>query len=132
MEMEASDMMDVLHFLFEEDFTPVSEDHQQSRSAIRDHLYKELYGVGYAFKAPARKDSRGRTVGANSASGSNEFDYSEFEASLAQEQASFDARKNDPFSPRSTPAKTTTSKAKFVSGDSVPVNQTFNPDEALG
>lgn len=125
-------MMDVLHFLFEEDFTASSEDHAYSRSAIRDHMYTTLYGVTYSFKMPARKDANGRTIKAGNASGSNEFDYSDFEAALAAEQETFDARKNDPFSPRKPASKPTASKAKFVSGDSVPVNQTFDPNEALG
>ena len=128
-EMEASDMMDCLHFLFEEDFTAINEDHAQSRSAIRDHLYTELYGVKYSFKMPPRKDARGRSVGA---SGSNEFDYSEFEASLANETASFDPRKKDAFSPRDKPLETTGKKIKFVDASTVPVNQTFDPNEALG
>ncbi|URP22169.1 hypothetical protein SEA_BIG4_85 [Microbacterium phage Big4] len=132
LEMEASDMMDVLHFLFEEDFTAVSEDHSHSRSALRDHLYTTLYGTKYSFKVPPRKDAKGRTMGGTTAGGSNEFDYSDFEAAFAAEQETFDARNSDPFSPRNPKPKPTASKAKFVSGDSVPVNQTFNPDEALG
>ena len=42
-------MMDVLHFLFEEDFTATSEAHAKSRSEIRKVLYGEMYGVAYNF-----------------------------------------------------------------------------------
>lgn len=125
-------MMDVLHFLFEEDFTNFGEDFARSRSDIRDHLYTKFYGVGYSFKIPPRKDARGRVV---NASASTEFDYSEYEAALADSEKDqpFSARQgDDAFGPRTKKPTTTGKKIEFVDGDSVPVMQTFNPNEALG
>lgn len=107
-------MMDVLHFLFEEDFTSVSEDHARSRSAMRDTLYRELYGTSYVFKMPDPK--RGKSGGA-----ANDFQYPEDD--LADVKP-IDPRKQDAFSPRTDSNKK--SKIKFVDADSVPlVEQSF-------
>jgi len=115
MEMEASDMLDVLHFLFEEDFTAVQEDHARSRSAIRDTLYSELYGVNYSFKMKDPKGMQPRRA-------SNEFQYPE-EFEDMGEVKPFDPKK-DAFSPRDNSEKK--SKIKFVDADSVPlVQQSF-------
>ncbi|UDL15884.1 hypothetical protein QEH42_gp093 [Microbacterium phage Pumpernickel] len=48
-EMEASDMLDVLHYLFEEDFTATTEVHSKSRSEIRKVIYSKMYGVDYSY-----------------------------------------------------------------------------------
>ena len=48
-EMEASDMLDVLHFIFEEDFTYVSEEQAKSKSGLRTTVYDQLYGTKYSY-----------------------------------------------------------------------------------
>lgn len=40
-------MLDVLHFIFEEDSTHVSEESAASRSGVRKVLYRDMYGVPY-------------------------------------------------------------------------------------
>lgn len=115
-------MLDCLHFLFEEDFTSVSEDHARSRSAIRDTLYNEMYGVKYTFRLPDPKGKTGTRA-------SNEFDYSEYEAMSSVEP--FDPKKStDPFSPRDNSSRGSEpkgpSKAKFVDSSTIaPVEQSF-------
>jgi len=47
--MEASDMIDVFHVLFEEDSIPRYEEHQQVKSRVRETLYSDLYGRPYKF-----------------------------------------------------------------------------------
>lgn len=107
-------MMDVLHFLFEEDFTATSEAHAHSRSAVRDTFYTQEYGVPYHFKLKT-PGSRGTPAGM----ASNAYDYSEFEASLAKEEA-VNPNKNEPFSPRNNP------KISFVDASEIaPVEQSF-------
>jgi hypothetical protein len=132
LEMEASQMMDCLHFLFEEDFTNNSEDHARSRSAIRTHLYQELYGVEYKFKMKDRKEQTAQG-GLRAGTASNSFQYpTEFEDFDSVEP--FDPNKNDAFSPRTkkdnTPPPPT--KTKFVDASTIPVMQSFDPSEALG
>lgn len=100
-------MMDVLHFLFEEDFTAVSEEHALSRSAIRDLLYSEMYGVPYNFKAKS-SNSRGPQV--------NPAGYNDLDSDDSVE----DMDAIESFSPRE-------SKAKFVDSSTVSVpEQSFD------
>lgn len=47
--MEASDLLDVIHYYFEEDSIPPFEGAEKARVAIRSNLYSELYGHPYAF-----------------------------------------------------------------------------------
>ncbi len=131
-------MMDCLHFLFEEDFTNVSDDHARSRSAIRTHLYTELYGVDYKFKVKDRAQANQRG-GIRAGTADNAFVYPE-EIEDMDSVETFDPKKNDSFSPR-TPSNTRStptpeipkkSKVAFVDAASVPVVQNFNPAEALG
>ncbi len=106
-EMEASDMMDVLHFLFEEDFTAVSEDHARSKSAMRDALYNDMYGVTYPFKMKPPKGQPGRA--------SNEFQYPDDDFSELDGVEPVNPRAKNAFE---APAKT---KTKFVSAESMPI-----------
>lgn len=55
MEMEAGDMLDVLHFLFEEDNHYVSEESQTSRSGLRVTMYRDLYGTEYKYAVSTKK-----------------------------------------------------------------------------
>lgn len=48
--MEASDMLDVLHYLFEEDNSYFSEEHMRSKEELRRVVYESLYGVEYKYK----------------------------------------------------------------------------------
>lgn len=109
MELEASDMLDVLHFLFEEDFTAVSEDHARSRSAIRDQLYTEMYGVPYTFKMKPPTNARNGQA-------SNAFQYPpDDDFSSLDGVQPVNPRDKNSFEP---PAKT---KTKFVDAESMPV-----------
>lgn len=54
-EMEASDMVDVIHFLFEEDSHYTSEESAKSRSAVRVSLYRDMYKKPYKYEY---KDSK--------------------------------------------------------------------------
>lgn len=108
-------MMDCLHFLFEEDFTAVAEDHARSRSAIRDTLYSELYGVKYSFKMKDQPKNR---------RASNEFQYPDDNEFESLDNVKPVDPKQDAFSPRDNSQKK--SKIKFVDADSVPlVQQSF-------
>jgi len=45
-----SDMLDVIHFIFEEDSHYVSEESAKSRSGFRTSIYSSLYGTEYMYK----------------------------------------------------------------------------------
>jgi hypothetical protein len=54
-EMDASDMLDVLHYMFETDYTPPSEESARSKSAIRESIYPALYNTPYRYALPKDK-----------------------------------------------------------------------------
>lgn len=70
LEMEASETLDVIHFLFEEDSHHVSEESAKSRSDMRSALYRDLYGKEYKYKYTSRSSSSSTSTGRSaSASG---------------------------------------------------------------
>lgn len=56
-EMEASSMLDVLHYLFEEDLHVSTAEEVEAKSETRRIIYDDLYGTGYKY----RLDSKGRS-----------------------------------------------------------------------
>ena len=57
-------MVDVIHFLFEEDSTYSSAEQAESRSDMRTNLYKNLYGRPYRYIHPNSKKKFDNTYGA--------------------------------------------------------------------
>ncbi len=53
-------MLDVLHYLFEEDVNYTSDEQAQSQSNTRSRLYKDLYGATYKYPYTS-KSNNGRT-----------------------------------------------------------------------
>jgi hypothetical protein len=64
--MDASDMIDVLHYFFEEDALAVSEIHAETRSQIRKGIYGQLYGTPYAYSSDKSKPQRQEAWGVDS------------------------------------------------------------------
>jgi hypothetical protein len=48
--MEAFEMVDVIHFLFEEDLNAVSGEQAEAQSKARELIYGDLYKQNYQFK----------------------------------------------------------------------------------
>lgn len=48
-EMEASEMLDVLHYFFEEDHFYVNEEQAQYRPKFRQQIYSTMYGIDYTY-----------------------------------------------------------------------------------
>jgi hypothetical protein len=48
-ELPASEMLDVLHYFFEEDYMFTSEEQSVYKQRFRKHTYETLYGISYAF-----------------------------------------------------------------------------------
>jgi hypothetical protein len=48
--MEASDMLDLIHFYFEVEHSYYSEEHMKSSSKIKEALYEDMYGKTYKYK----------------------------------------------------------------------------------
>lgn len=51
-ELSMSDMLDVLHYLFEEDSTSIGTgEHLEARDAVRSQIYSTMYGTEYKYAA---------------------------------------------------------------------------------
>lgn len=122
-------MLDVLHFLFEEDFTSHTEEHARSKSAMRTSLYKDMYGVNYAFKMKDRQN--GRSAGGNITDVQHVDDFETYD-----KVEPFNPRKGqDSFSPRNGPEDSPQeSKVKFVDASKVRTEEHFSSalDAPLG
>lgn len=52
-----SNMLDVIHYIFEEDSTFISQEQFQSRDSVRVKMYRELYERSYKYsRAPRQND----------------------------------------------------------------------------
>lgn len=71
-ELEASDMLDVVHFLFEDDMAAASGEQAEARSHVRTTLYRNFYEREYKYKI----DSSSNRSGGSSHSGSTYADGS--------------------------------------------------------
>lgn len=69
--LEASDMLDVLHFMMEEDMLT---EFGEAKSDMRILIWRELYGTEYPTEYRFKKKSTsGRFPGAHSAGGDNPY-----------------------------------------------------------
>jgi hypothetical protein len=60
--MESSDMLDVIHYFYEDDLNYASVEAAQMAEARRICVFKEMYGVDYAY---ASASSKNKTANAN-------------------------------------------------------------------
>jgi hypothetical protein len=60
-EMEAQEMLDVVHFMMEDDLNLVSAEQAESRSKTRVLLYDLLYDRSYKYGTIARQSNKSRT-----------------------------------------------------------------------
>lgn len=58
--LEASDMVDVIHYLFEEDMTYSSGEEAEARSRMRRNIYQNMYKTTYkyGYESPESKNKR--------------------------------------------------------------------------
>jgi hypothetical protein len=79
-EMEASEMVDVVHFLFEDDLNVSSSELMEARSSVRTTIYESLYGEKYKYEyKPPKKENQanGDPFGSDSFNDLAPFDPSE-------------------------------------------------------
>lgn len=58
--MEASDMLDVIHYLFEEDLRFSTGEQAEAVGKSREIIYKQLYDIDYIFSG-SNRSSRARS-----------------------------------------------------------------------
>jgi len=57
-QMEMSEMLDVIHYIFEEDMTFSTGEQADAQTDIRKSLYKELYHKDYKYNRSSGKKNR--------------------------------------------------------------------------
>lgn len=62
-----NDLLDVLHFMFEEDMIPASGEQQEARGKLRTRIYTEMYGRPSYDWTPEAAQGAGGTVNARGA-----------------------------------------------------------------
>lgn len=112
LEMEASEMLDVLHYLFEEDQHYTSSEQAQARSQVRSKMYKDLYNKDYkyAFKEVSAKSLP-------SVYNPEEFPIESSDESEVEIK---------PFNPRAQPTKAYTPTTTFDPSSSTPFGMTLD------
>lgn len=53
--MELSEMLDVIHYIFEEDLTFSTGEQADAQTEVRKSLYRELYNKNYNYNRGSRK-----------------------------------------------------------------------------
>lgn len=93
-EMEVSDMLDVVHYFFEEDMNYITPEQANSHGQVRQTMYRALYGVEYSYFVASRDGgSKSFGDGLSTADGSR----------LDEAEDEFDTAFDTPFNPKSKP-----------------------------
>lgn len=58
MELDASDLVDVFHYLFEEDMNASTGEQLEARSTIRERMYEDLYETSYKYAYKSSKNEK--------------------------------------------------------------------------
>lgn len=118
--MEASDMLDVLHFYFEEDNSYPSEEQLASTSSVRTAVYETWYDRPYKYKYTPKKKS--------TTAGENGPEYSE---SPTQDFGDVDADGDViPFNPKAEKPKAYVEPTEMNGESAMPFGNTL--DAPLG
>lgn len=103
-------MLDVLHFIFEEDWVPASPEMVEARSEVRIALYRDMYGTEYNYKV-SKKDKDVKSGGRRYTDRAMDDTYTNDLDDLAAEK---------PFDPRTAPPKPFTPASKFDPDSAMP------------
>lgn len=93
-------MLDVIHYMFEEDFTYETDESEHRKTQMRKHLYRDYYNKKYLYGA------RRKPASSNS---SSEID-DDLDLSNLEEAEDLDIQ---PFNPKNAPAKPYTPPTPF-------------------
>jgi hypothetical protein len=79
--MDASDMLDVLHYYFEEDLRYSNAEEADAVSSVRTSLYRTMYETEYRYKVSSKKAGKGSN---SYASGTDFDDLTPFDPETAE------------------------------------------------
>jgi hypothetical protein len=95
--MDSVDMLDVLHFYFEDDLTATSQEEITAKSESRSVIYGTLYGTPYKYKASTSGSSSQMNASGSSMDGLVPFDPSNDVTKPFVPATDFDAESPLPF-----------------------------------
>ena len=82
--MEASDMLDVIHYIFEDDIRFSTAEESDAVTQVREVIYGQWYGYPYIF-AGTRSSNNSNNGKYNNASGfSDDFDLKPYDPNIKQ------------------------------------------------
>lgn len=61
-ELDSADLVDVLHYIFEEDMDAFSAEQVEAKDGYRTALYENLYGIRYNYRKTSSKSSANNFV----------------------------------------------------------------------
>lgn len=96
-EMNSVDMLDVLHYYFEEDLSSSTQEEALAKSESRSVIYGTLYGTVYKYKANTNGSSSQTNAGGYSMDGLVPFDPSDAVTKPFVPSTEFDADSPLPF-----------------------------------
>lgn len=109
--MTALDMLDVIHFLFEEDLDYSTAEQANSRSSYRQKIYRDLYEGEYSYSVTSEKDG---------------YNYNNGSTMPTDGYYRFDEDEDiKPFDPEREPLKPFISPTEFDEATGLPVNTTM-------
>jgi hypothetical protein len=85
--MESSDMLDVVHYLFEEDMRYSTGEEAEAVSKTRETFYRDLYGYDYKYVYNSPKQNSNRK--ASSAGGFDFDDITPYDPNIKQKPKPF-------------------------------------------
>lgn len=78
-EMEMSDMLDVIHFILEDDLASATGEQAEARSNTREMIYREFYNKEYQYKAKGTSRNSSGSRSGSYADGTPIDDFSDIE-----------------------------------------------------
>ena len=115
LELQASDMLDVIHYFFEQDMLVASSEEAEARSKMRTILYQALYEKTYNYQYTSSKNS---------------YNYSTASGNLGMPEGGFTVDNSDSFEPDAPdkgPTKPFVPATDFNSESVDPFNGVLDP-----
>jgi hypothetical protein len=120
-EMEMSDMLDVIHYFFEEDMNYSTGEQAEAHGKVRKNLYRSMYNREYRYAAHSMGNGK-TTYGGTEA----DFNSAEFDSSVPTEAEA----PVSVFNPRASQTKAYTPSTNFNPDAAKPFGEVL--DQPLG
>lgn len=82
--MEASDMLDVIHYLFEDDLRVSTAEESDALTQMREVIYGQWYGYPYIFAGARSSSSKSNNKYNTASSFNDDFDLQPYDPNIKQ------------------------------------------------